>query len=139
MSEISIQAVWDHGMFQCRLQGFPDGTGLAVWADVMVLLHDPADALEVHDDIKLACKGHLDLLCTFLSLLEVVCFLNSFSKFFLTFFVLSTGFFAFLREVPVISETRGSGGAAQIGEHVLQLVLRDDLSDQVVLVFCAKL
>lgn len=126
-------------MFQCRLQGFPDGTGLAVWADVMVLLHDPADALEVHDDIKLASKGHLDLLCTFLSLLEVVCFLNSFSKFFLTFFALSTGLFAFLREVPVISGTRGSGEAAQIGEHVLQLVLRDDLFDQVVLVFCAKL
>lgn len=119
MSEISIQSVRDHGMFQCRLQGFPDRTGLTVWADDMVLLHNPADALEIHVDIKLARKGHLDLICTFLSPLEVVCILNSFSKFFLTFFALSAGFFTFLREVTVISGTRGSAEAAQVGEHVL--------------------
>lgn len=66
-------------MFQCRLQGFPARTGLAVRADYMVLLHDPADALEVHDDLELALKGHLDLPCTFLSLLEVLGLLDGFS------------------------------------------------------------
>lgn len=125
-------------MFQFRLQGLPDGTGLAVWADDLVLLRDSADALEVHDDLKLACKCHLDLLCTFLAPLLFVGFLNGFSKLFLTFFALSAGFFSFFREVPVISGTRGTGVAAQVGEHVLERVLRDDLSDQVVLILCTK-
>lgn len=48
------------------------------------------------------------------------------------------GFFSLCGEVPVIPGTRGSGEAAQVGEQVLQLVLCDDLSDQVVLVLCAK-
>ncbi len=54
-----------------RLHSFPVRIGFAGGTDDPELSHDPVDALEIHDDIEMTSKCHLDLLCAFLSILEV--------------------------------------------------------------------
>lgn len=79
LPEVTVQEVRNHGVFECRLEHLPVRIGFSVGKDNSKLSHDPADALEVHDDLEMICKSHLDLPGTLLPLLEVVSLLNDYS------------------------------------------------------------